>query len=127
MALGTAAAGAYSSLSGHGVLPLWLTISLCSAAFLWAGYYVSLRYVADTAGIERRILWRTSHRTWAELRRATLSRSDSQGVSLCRITLVFADTQWTISSEVFAPDAVHELADDLTAAGIAAQQNQASV
>lgn len=119
MALAVVAAAAYAVLSGRlqGPVQCGLACGGCVLALLWAGYYAALSYRVHPAGVTRCLLRRRT-RSWATLRGGSIYRCDERGVMVCRITLEFEEGVWCISSELFEPQAVQELAEALEAADL---------
>lgn len=120
MALCAVGAAAYATIAGKLSGPLQVSIGTAVAlvALFWAAYYATLRYEVSAEGLTRRAFWRSQTRPWSKLLSAELYEHEAQGVATCRIRLTYADKVWCISSELFDPDSVQELKQDLTAAGI---------
>lgn len=121
MALAVVAASVYAALNER--LPQgWAVMALvvlgCALVCIWAGFYATYTYRVEAGGITRSLFGRRRTRVWSSLARASVYHHEAQGVAVCRITLEYPEGIWRISSELFDPDSVRELADELREAGL---------
>ena len=120
MALGVEAALVYAWCAGRLEGPLLLALGCCGGcvALIWALWYATLCFRVDASGVSRRVLWSVRSRRWADLKEAHASESEERGVVSCCIRLVFEEGVWCIGSDLFSPDEVQGLREDLRAAGL---------
>lgn len=121
MAIGVVAAMVWavwsSRLQGH--VQLALAHLGCAVVVFWAAHYFFLSYRVSSDSIARRTLLRGKEvRSLDSALSIRAQRQESRGIISCAVMFRFPDAEWTISSDLFAPDDVLDLADELAKDGI---------